>query len=110
MQGLREPCPACADESQIPDLIHTPKQKLMHASRKVLVHARKLLSLLKTRKKTFFFLVFCDTSQTRGLPALTSLLRTSAFNLEVEWSTIVRTRAHVSAMVTMFNLACVFYA
>lgn len=25
MQGLRAPCPACADESQRPDLIHTPR-------------------------------------------------------------------------------------
>lgn len=43
MQGLRAPCPACADESQRPDLIHTPgsnEQKLMHSCRKVLVHAQ----------------------------------------------------------------------
>lgn len=43
MQGLRAPCPACADESQRPDLIHTPgsnEQKRMHSCRKALVHAQ----------------------------------------------------------------------
>lgn len=42
MQGLRAPCPACADESQRPDLIHTPgsnQQKHMHTGRKVPAHA-----------------------------------------------------------------------
>lgn len=43
MQGLRAPCPACTDESQRPDLIHTPgsnEQKLVHTCRKVLIHAQ----------------------------------------------------------------------
>lgn len=118
MQGLREPCPACADESQSPDLIHTPEQKLTHASRKVLVHAGKVLSLLKPLKTFFSGILRHVTNQVASSTDLTAAPRsrghlncTSEFNLEEEWWTIVRTRAHVSAtMVTMVNLACVFYA
>lgn len=43
MQGLREPCPACADESQRPDLLHTQgsnQHKQMHTCRKVPTHAQ----------------------------------------------------------------------
>lgn len=42
MQGLRAPCPACADESQRPELIHTagPDTDAGHSCRKVLVHAQ----------------------------------------------------------------------
>lgn len=51
MQGLRVPCPACADESQRPDLIHTPgsmnRGSCIHAEKCLFMHnhTRKLLVL-----------------------------------------------------------------
>lgn len=57
MQGLRAPCPACADESQRPDLIRTQnfnEYRLLHTCKKCLHvrnHPRKLLMLPQNIKK-----------------------------------------------------------